>query len=72
MQIFKIFLLISVIISVIAVTYSLVRVSKMLWENRKKTYIKLNKEMNRTINMLIISMILLVICTVIYCFCSIY
>jgi len=44
MQIFKIFLLISVIISVIAVTYSLVRVSKMLWENRKKTYIKVDKD----------------------------
>ncbi len=70
MKIYQILLLTGVIVSSITTSFFLVKMFSLLWKNRDKQSIN-DKELDSNLKYMIISIVLLTICSLVYCVISI-
>jgi len=70
MQTYQILLLIGVALASVFTSYFLVRMFSLLWKNRNTTKIKDN-ELEDNLKYMIISIVLLTLCSLVYCVLSI-
>lgn len=70
MKIYQILLLCGVIISSVTTSFYLVKMFSLLWKNRDKQSIS-DKELDNNLKYTVISIVLLTICSLVYCVISI-
>ena len=66
MKIYQILLLCGVIISSVTTSFYLVKMFSLLWKNRDKQSIS-DKELDNNLKYMVISIVLLTICSLVYC-----